>query len=102
MLKATARAFAALVLGAAFALTAAAQDKKGEILGQLFDLNNNVKSGDTVVIMFAGHGLMIPDQGFYLLLNPLAPGTHTLTFGGAGKFAGSKVSQNITYVLTIK
>lgn len=42
------------------------------------------------------------DQGFYLLLNPLAPGTHTLTFGGAGKFAGSKVSQNITYVLTIK
>jgi hypothetical protein len=42
------------------------------------------------------------DEGFYLLLNPLAPGTHTVAFGGTGRFARSKVSQNITYSLTVK
>jgi len=41
------------------------------------------------------------DEGFYLLLNPLAPGAHILNFGGTGQFAGAPNSQNITYVVTV-
>jgi hypothetical protein len=40
-------------------------------------------------------------DGVYLLLKPLAPGTHTIRFGGVGSFAGGAFSQHITYHLTV-
>jgi hypothetical protein len=40
-------------------------------------------------------------DGFYLLLTPLRPGRHTITFGGKGLFGGSSFSQDITYNLTV-
>jgi hypothetical protein len=39
-------------------------------------------------------------DGFYLLLAPLKPGPHTITFGGVGNFAGV-FSQDITYHLVV-
>jgi hypothetical protein len=39
-------------------------------------------------------------DGVYLLLAPLTPGAHTITFGGAGYAFGS-ISQDITYHLTV-
>jgi hypothetical protein len=42
------------------------------------------------------------DLGYYLLLAPLPPGKHTITFGGRGTFAKSKTSQDITYILTVQ
>jgi hypothetical protein len=44
----------------------------------------------------AGTYALTVADGFYLLLAPLAPGAHTITFGGSGLF-----SQDITYHLTV-
>src|SRR3954468_6173405 len=40
-------------------------------------------------------------DGFYLLLAPLRPGLHTVTFGGEGQDLGSDFSQDITYRLLV-
>jgi hypothetical protein len=40
-------------------------------------------------------------DGFYLLLTPLAPGEHTIAFGGSGSINGSPFSQDITYHLAV-
>jgi hypothetical protein len=40
-------------------------------------------------------------DGVYLLLRPLAPGSHTITFGGRGFLTG-EFSQEITYHLTVR
>ncbi len=40
-------------------------------------------------------------DGFYLLLRPLSRGSHTITFGGSGLYAGEETSQEITYHLTV-
>jgi hypothetical protein len=40
-------------------------------------------------------------DGFFLLLAPLRPGPHTITFGGTGQSAGSPFSQEITYHLVV-
>jgi hypothetical protein len=40
-------------------------------------------------------------DGFYLLLAPLSPGSHTITFGGTGLFLGGPFSQDITYHLVV-
>jgi hypothetical protein len=42
-------------------------------------------------------------DGAYLLLAPLVPGTHTITFGGTGSLFGGQVtfSQDITYNLVV-
>jgi hypothetical protein len=39
-------------------------------------------------------------DGFYLLLAPLRPGAHTITFGGTG-FFGGPTAQNVTYHLRV-
>jgi hypothetical protein len=39
-------------------------------------------------------------DGFYLLLPPLTPGPHTVTFGGSGNFAGA-FTQSVVYHLTV-
>jgi hypothetical protein len=43
-------------------------------------------------------------DGFYLLLAPLKPGLHTISFGGTGNFGGpdAPFSQDITYRLTVR
>jgi hypothetical protein len=44
-------------------------------------------------------------DGFYLLLAPLKPGVHTISFGGTGNFGvqrPSPFSQDITYRLTVR
>lgn len=41
-------------------------------------------------------------DGFYLLVLPLRPGPHTITFGGSGLYAGSPFSQNNTYNLVVE
>lgn len=43
-------------------------------------------------------------DGFYLLLAPLRPGVHTISFGGTGNFGGANApfSQDITYRLTVR
>jgi hypothetical protein len=40
-------------------------------------------------------------DGFYLLLAPLTPGPHTVTFGGTFLFGGSVNTQDITYHLMV-
>ena len=40
-------------------------------------------------------------DGYYLLLAPLPPGSHTLTFGGIGLAAGSEFVQDVTYHLVV-
>lgn len=48
-----------------------------------------------------GSGMSVSD-GYWLMLKPLSPGQHTITFGGAlvsGPFAG--FTQNITYIITV-
>jgi hypothetical protein len=40
-------------------------------------------------------------DGFYLLLPPLRPGVHKITFGGAGTFGGGPFAQDITYHLVV-
>jgi hypothetical protein len=40
-------------------------------------------------------------DGFYLLLAPLKPGSHTITFGGTGFFAGLPFFEDITYHLGV-
>jgi hypothetical protein len=40
-------------------------------------------------------------DGFFLLLAPLKPGPHTITFGGTGLFLGGTFTQNITYHLEV-
>lgn len=40
-------------------------------------------------------------DGFYLLLAPLAPGVHTISFGGTGSFQDAPSVQDITYHLTV-
>jgi hypothetical protein len=40
-------------------------------------------------------------DGFFLLLAPLSPGPHTISFGGTFQFAGSPASQDITYHLVV-
>jgi hypothetical protein len=40
-------------------------------------------------------------DGFYLLLAPLSPGPHTISFGGTGEFLGGPFSQDITYHLVV-
>lgn len=39
-------------------------------------------------------------DGFYLLLDPLAPGRHIISFGSSGNFGG-RTSQKVTYELTV-
>ena len=39
--------------------------------------------------------------GWWIMLEPLPAGTHTLTFGGAGTFFGGPFNVNVTYHLTI-
>jgi hypothetical protein len=41
-------------------------------------------------------------DGYYLLLRPLTPGGHVITFGGEGTFAGSGFIQDITYHLAVR
>jgi hypothetical protein len=41
-------------------------------------------------------------DGFYLLLAPLAPGPHTLIFGGTGLFNGNPFIQQATYRLVVR
>jgi hypothetical protein len=41
-------------------------------------------------------------DGFYLMLAPLSPGSHSVSFGGKGFFAGAKFFQQITYNLFVK
>jgi hypothetical protein len=40
-------------------------------------------------------------DGYYLMLAPLPPGAHVIKFGGAGTFAGSPFSEDITYNLIV-
>jgi hypothetical protein len=40
-------------------------------------------------------------DGFYSLVSPLAPGVHTINFGGTGTFAGGAFSEDITYNLVV-
>jgi hypothetical protein len=40
-------------------------------------------------------------DGVYLLIAPLAPGRHTITFGGTGTFSGNSTSQDIAYHLSV-
>jgi hypothetical protein len=40
-------------------------------------------------------------DGAYLLLAPLTPGVHTITFGGTGSLGGKPFSQKITYNLHV-
>ena len=40
-------------------------------------------------------------DGFYLLLAPLKPGPHTITFGGTGLSSGGPFFENITYHLVV-
>ena len=40
-------------------------------------------------------------DGFYLLLAPLHPGPHTISFGGTGEFLGAPFAQDITYHLVV-
>jgi hypothetical protein len=40
-------------------------------------------------------------DGIYLLLAPLPPGTHTITFGGTSTFFGSTNTEDITYDLFV-
>ena len=40
-------------------------------------------------------------DGFYLLLTPLTPGPHTITFGGKGLYGGGPIVQNTTYNLVV-
>jgi hypothetical protein len=40
-------------------------------------------------------------DGVYLLLAPLTPGPHTISFGGTAFSFGSSFSQDITYHLTV-
>ena len=40
-------------------------------------------------------------DGFYLLLAPLAPGAHTISFGGTATFNGGAFSEDITYHLVV-
>ncbi len=42
------------------------------------------------------------DDGYYVMLAPLPPGTHTVRFGGRWAFGGYDITQDITYVLTVK
>jgi hypothetical protein len=39
-------------------------------------------------------------DGFYLLLPPLTPGPHTVTFGGSGNVAGP-FTQSVVYDFTV-
>jgi hypothetical protein len=41
------------------------------------------------------------DDGFYLMIAPLAPGRHTITFGGTGTFSGNAFFQDITYKFAV-
>lgn len=41
-------------------------------------------------------------DGYYLMLAPLRPGPHTITFGGTGTYAGGPLVQDITYHLIVK
>jgi hypothetical protein len=40
-------------------------------------------------------------DGFYVMLAPLTPGPHTITFGGEGLYAGGLISQDTTYNLVV-
>jgi hypothetical protein len=40
-------------------------------------------------------------DGYYLLLAPLPPGSHSIKFGGTGSFSGDKVTQDISYELAV-
>jgi hypothetical protein len=40
-------------------------------------------------------------DGYYLLLTPLKPGPHTVTFGGTALFFGGEFSEDITYHLVV-
>ena len=41
-------------------------------------------------------------DGYYLMLTPLTPGTHVITFGGTVPTATGPVTQDIRYVLTVR
>jgi hypothetical protein len=58
-----------------------------------------VPDGNLFGLPAGTYGPAVQD-GFYLLLAPLAPGVHTISFGGAG-FAGGAFSQDITYRLRV-
>ena len=40
-------------------------------------------------------------DGVYLLVAPLRPGAHTITFGGTGSLNGTPNPQEITYILVV-
>lgn len=41
------------------------------------------------------------DDGVYLLVAPLAPGKHTIDFGGTANFLGTEFSEDVTYHLVV-
>ena len=49
----------------------------------------------------AGTGQAVSD-GFYVLLTPLPPGTHVITFGGAVSFTGGTFETSVTYTITVQ
>lgn len=56
--------------------------------------------GDNLFGLPAGTYSPAVQDGYYLLLSPLRPGRHTITFGGTGNFNGP-FSQAITYHLLV-
>jgi hypothetical protein len=57
--------------------------------------------GDNLFGLPAGTYAPAVADGFYLLLAPLPPGAHTISFGGSGTFAGGAFSVDVTYNLTV-
>ena len=63
------------------------------------DFSLTVPDGNILGIAAGTYAPAVAD-GSYLLLAPLAPGAHTMTFGGTGVF-GAAFSQNVTYHLVV-
>ena len=50
----------------------------------------------------AGNYAPAAADGYYVMLEPLSPGEHTISFGGEGMFGGAPLSQQVTYNLVVK
>jgi hypothetical protein len=60
---------------------------------------DNIFNTDKVKYPAGKYGPAV-QEGYYLMLSPLKPGRHTITFGGTGNFAGP-FSQDVTYHLLV-
>jgi hypothetical protein len=56
---------------------------------------------DNILAIAAGTYAPAVADGFYLLVAPLPPGRHTVSFGGTGKFGGGPFFEDITYHLFV-